>query len=134
MNLTDTFLSLALMGAEWVMWLLVALSVVSVTIIIERAIFFGTRRVNAARLSAELHRLLRVGELREAYQLVRCSKAMECVVVAAGLEEAHRGIHAATEAMLSAKARERLHLESRLAVVATMGNHAPFIGLLGTVL
>jgi biopolymer transport protein ExbB len=90
--------------------------------------------VNVKRLSAELARQLRAGDVREAQKLVRNSRAIECIVVAAGLAEAHRGVQAASEAMLSAKVRERLRLESMLAVLGTLGNNAPFIGLLGTVL
>src|ERR1700694_4224193 len=134
MILTDIFLRVALLGAEWVMWLLVALSVISVTIIAERLSCFWRRRVNADRLAAELTPLLRAGDVREAHKVVHHSKSMECIVVAAGLAEAHRGVQATSEAMLSAKVRERLRMESGLAVLGTLGNNAPFIGLLGTVL
>src|SRR5262245_2222670 len=134
MSLTDIFLRVALLGAEWVMWLLVVMSVVSVTIIAERATFFWKRRVDADRLAAELTPLLRAGDFSDAQRVVQHSNAMECMVVAAGLAEVHRGVQAASEAMLSAKVRERLRLESRLMVLGTLGNNAPFIGLLGTVL
>jgi len=36
--------------------------------------------------------------------------------------------------MTGARTRERLHLERGLAVLGTLGNNAPFIGLFGTVL
>jgi biopolymer transport protein ExbB len=134
MSLTELFLRTALLGAEWVMWLLVVLSVVSVTIMVERAAFFWRRRLDAAKLATELEPLLRAGDVRDAQTLVKGSNAMEAIVVAAGLAEVHRGVHAASEAMLSAKGRERLQLESRLMVLGTLGNNAPFIGLLGTVL
>ncbi|MBI2824743.1 MAG: MotA/TolQ/ExbB proton channel family protein [Planctomycetia bacterium] len=134
LNLTEVFLKVAFLGAEWVLWLLVALSVLSVAIMIERLIYFGARRVNVDALSAELARLLRAGDLQQAHELVKGSKAIECIVVARGLQAAHRGAQAASEAMQSAKARERLRMESLLSVLATLGNNAPFIGLLGTVL
>ena len=38
------------------------------------------------------------------------------------------------EAMTGARTRERLHLERNLAILGTLGNNAPFIGLFGTVL
>jgi biopolymer transport protein ExbB len=133
-SLTDIFLRVALLGAEWVMWLLVVLSAISVTVIAERASFFWRRRVDAARLATELTPLLRPGDVGDAQRVVQHSNAMECIVVAAGLAEVDRGVQAASEAMLSAKVRERLHLESRLMVLGTLGNNAPFIGLLGTVL
>ena len=39
--------ALALLGSEWVLWLLVALSVISVSIMIERAVFYSTRKLDA---------------------------------------------------------------------------------------
>ena len=43
MDLTPYFLDFALLGAGWVLWLLVALSVVSIGIMIERALWFSSR-------------------------------------------------------------------------------------------
>ena len=39
-SLTEQLLGMALMGAEWVLWLLICLSVISFAIIVERFIFF----------------------------------------------------------------------------------------------
>jgi biopolymer transport protein ExbB len=55
-------------------------------------------------------------------------------VVAAGLEEAARGPEAAEEAMAAALGLERRRLERRLLFLGTVGNNAPFVGLLGTVI
>jgi biopolymer transport protein ExbB len=48
--------------------------------------------------------------------------------------EADRGARAAQEAMQGAQALQRMKLERRLAFLGTLGNNAPFIGLLGTVI
>ena len=40
MDLTQKFLEFALVGAEWVLWLLVVLSVISVYVMLERFLFF----------------------------------------------------------------------------------------------
>ena len=55
-------------------------------------------------------------------------------MVVAGLLEAERGPKAADEAMKGAAALQRMRLEKRLAVLGTLGNNAPFIGLFGTVI
>jgi biopolymer transport protein ExbB len=55
-------------------------------------------------------------------------------VVIAGIVEAGMGADAAQEAMSGASALQRLKLERRLAFLGTLGNNAPFIGLLGTVI
>lgn len=134
MNLTESFLKITLLGAEWVMWLLIGLSVISITIMIERALFFLIRRVDIDTLSEDIKRLLRAGEGEKLKDLLRDSRAVECRVLAAGVAVASRGATAAGEAMQSAKARERLRMEANLAVLGTLGNNAPFVGLLGTVL
>ena len=134
MNLTELFLHMTLLGAEWVLWLLVALSFVSVAIIFERIVFYSVRRVNLEQLSNDLKAALRAGDLEQALNLVRNSKAAECMILAAGISQVPRGVHAVSEAMLSAKARERLRLDAYLPILGTVGSNAPFIGLLGTVL
>ena len=132
--LTQLFLKLTLVGAEWVLWVLVLLSFVSVGIIVDRLWYFAEHRVDVADLAAKLEQFLRQGDLKSAWQLVAGSDAIECVVVAAGLAAVGRGTQACSEAMLSAKARTRSRLEARLAILGTIGSNAPFIGLLGTVL
>jgi biopolymer transport protein ExbB len=61
------------------------------------------------------------------------SRSAEAAVVVAGLGQALRGPEAAAEAMAGAMTRQRLKLEHRLSFLGTLGNNAPFIGLLGTV-
>ena len=55
-------------------------------------------------------------------------------MVVAGLVEADRGVDGGEEAMDGAARCQRLKLEKRLAFLGTLGNNAPFIGLLGTVI
>ena len=54
--------------------------------------------------------------------------------VEGGLVESEHGVEAAQEAMEGASALQRMKLEKRLAYLGTVGNNAPFIGLLGTVI
>jgi biopolymer transport protein ExbB len=104
--LEKSLLAFALVGAHWVLYLLIALSVVSVGIMIERAIFFARRRADARQLSAELAQLLAAGQVDQARLLVAAQDGME----------------------------ERALAERRLLFLGTLGNNAPFIGLFGTVL
>lgn len=133
MNITQKFLSFTYLGAEWVLWLLIILSCVSVAIMIERAWYFLTHRFDQS-MSERLKALLRSGKITEALQALGRSRAAEARVLIAGLQEAPRGTEAVGEAMLSAKSRIRLELERNLAVLGTLGNNTPFIGLFGTVL
>jgi biopolymer transport protein ExbB len=121
-------------GAAWVMWLLIVLSIVSVAVMLERAWFFLSIRDNLARLSQQLRELLRGGDIEGAVRQMRQSPSAEAAVVVAGLMEAERGPKAAEEAMKGAAALQRMRLEKRLAILGTLGNNAPFIGLFGTVI
>jgi biopolymer transport protein ExbB len=134
MNLTQKFLAFTLLGAGWVLWLLVALSVLSVAVMIERWRYFASRRISFDVLGRELRGFLARGDVAGAEQQYGSSSAIEVVVGLAGLREAARGADAAAEAMNGARARQRLELERNLAFLGTLGNNAPFIGLFGTVL
>jgi biopolymer transport protein ExbB len=134
MSLTEQFLNFALLGAEWVMWLLVALSIISVGVMIERAMFLGARRVDVDALSQDAKKALRDGDATAFANRYRASNAMAAQVAVRGLAEQDRGIDAVSEAMNSEKTRARKHYERYLVILGTLGNNAPFIGLFGTVI
>ncbi len=132
--LTQLFLKVAYVGSEWVLWVLLIINFISVATIVERILYFRGTKVDGRGLAAQIDQFLRANDLRGAWQLVSESDAIECVVVAAGLAALARGAQACGEAMLSAKARVKPLLESRLNILATIGSNAPYVGLLGTVL
>lgn len=134
--LTSLFLRLTYVGAEWVMWVLLALSIVSIALMVERWLYYYRTRVNSEELAARLDEQLRARNLQGAWQLVKDnhSYCIESAVVAAGLIALRNGAAAAAEAMLSVKARMRPMLDANLSILATIGSNAPFVGLLGTVL
>jgi biopolymer transport protein ExbB len=122
------------LGASWVLWLMLVLSVVSLAIMLERAWLFWSLRDDVASLMRDLGRFLRAGDLEGARQRMEQSPSAEAAVVIAGIVEADLGADAAEEAMAGASALQRTKLERRLAYLGTLGNNAPFIGLLGTVI
>lgn len=132
--LTHLLLKLTLVGAEWVLWILLVLSVVSIALIVERCLFFLNHRIDAEKLGADLETSLQSGDVRGAWELVKGSDSIEGEVIAAGLPALRRGATACSEAMLAAKARLRPTVDARLSLLASIGSNAPFIGLLGTVL
>jgi len=134
MHITDKFVSFTLLGAEWVLWLLIALSVVSLAIMIERGWYFFTHNFDLEQFSGQLKRLLQAGKVADAKAMLSDNNSVEAAVVLSGLAEVDNGAEAVSEAMLATKARERLKLERNLAVLGTLGNNTPFIGLFGTVL
>jgi biopolymer transport protein ExbB len=121
-------------GASPIMYLMIALSVVSVAIMLERTLFFFRVRENLQRLASELSLALGQGDVTAARQLVVQSRSAEAAIVAAGLARVQQGPAAVEEAMAGASAVQRMRLERRLGFLGTLGSNAPFVGLLGTVI
>lgn len=134
MDISGQFVEFALLGQDWVLWLLVGLSVLSVSIMVERAIFYRRHRIDVEGLEREVRRALTSGDPSTLDQRFSSSPAMAARVALAGVRERDRGADAVAEAMNSAKMRARQHYDQYLVVLGTLGNNAPFIGLFGTVL
>jgi biopolymer transport protein ExbB len=134
MHITEHILAFTLLGSEWVLWLLVLLSILSVAIMVERGIAMSGRLLDFDVASSKLQEEVAAGDLKAARELLGEPKSPEVRVALVGLEQLPRGTTPAVEAMASARARERLALENHLGILGTLGNNAPFIGLFGTVL
>lgn len=122
------------LGAGWLLILMLVLSVVSLAITLERAFLYWSLRDDIPSLMKDLARLLRSGDIDGARRRLEASPSAEAAVVVAGIVEAELGAESAEEAMAGASALQRMKLEKRLAFLGTLGNNAPFIGLLGTVI
>ncbi|MCP3144856.1 MotA/TolQ/ExbB proton channel family protein [Pyxidicoccus xibeiensis] len=121
-------------GANWVLWLLFALSLVSIGIIVERWVVFRGKQDTLRELSAVLDRTLASGDFPQALAALEKQTSVGAMVARAGIRLAPRGMTAAEKGMQSALAIERSTLEHRLAFLGTLGNNAPFLGLFGTVI
>jgi biopolymer transport protein ExbB len=130
-QLKDIFLTLQ---AAWVLWLMLGLFVVALGIIIERALFFRAVRGDVGTLAGSLDRQLRAADLTGALASLKASRSAAAAVVAEGLSHADLGPEAAEKSMAGARALQRMRLERGLAFLGTLGNNAPFVGLLGTVI
>jgi biopolymer transport protein ExbB/TolQ len=134
MDIQTKITSLAGMGATWVMWVLVGLSVGGLAIALERAIYLALRSDNLRKLKAEVLAFLRKGDVAAARSRLGKSKSFEAQVVRAGLEHPADGAAAAEQRMDAAAQLAKLRMERRLAFLGTLGSNAPFLGLLGTVI
>lgn len=134
MRLGEQLLGLTLMGANWVFWLLIVLSVVSVTVMVERGIRLSMRPFDLDAIAKELIASLSRGDVGGAMKLLGARKAPEVDVLSSGIEYFDRGPAAVSAAMSGAKSKLRIDLERNLGILGTLGNNAPFIGLFGTVL
>lgn len=132
MNLHARLEAVAHLGSEWVLWALVLLSVLGLAVVLERAAFFVGSRDDAARLRGELRELLLAGNVEGARRRLEASRAEEARVAAAGLDA--DGPEIAAERIEGARQLSRARMERHLAYLGTLGNNAPFVGLLGTVI
>ncbi len=134
MNATESVKEILLRtGANWVLWLLAVLSLVSLIIVVERWLFFRSRDADLHTLAQRLDGWLAAGHIDQAIEGLSAHPAVAASIAAAGLRLADRGPAAADKAMQSAVALERSRLERWLAYLGTVGNNAPFVGLFGTV-
>ena len=133
--LTEKLLRLVIVGgSEWVMVLLIVLSVISVGVMIERAIHHRRYRLRVDRLDRTLLDPIERQDTGEIQKIVDSENAPALRAAAAGLGRTDTDRDAAQRLVHSALERERLDLERRLNFLGTLGNNAPFIGLFGTVL
>jgi len=129
--LTSKLLRITLSSAEWVLWLLIALSVASLAVMLERAVFFRARRLQRAD---EIARKLARGELDGLRPLLEGQQALEARVLQQGLAVLPQGPEMVEEVMAATMAAERPRYERFLSFLGTLGSNAPFVGLFGTVL
>jgi biopolymer transport protein ExbB len=121
-------------GASWVLWVLVALSVVSLAVMLDRARLFWALRDDFPALVRAVHYALGEGDIEGARKRLATSPSAEAAVGLAGLGQWHSGATAAEEAMAAAAGLQRGRMEQRLLFLGTVGSNAPFVGLLGTVI
>jgi biopolymer transport protein ExbB/TolQ len=132
-NIVDKLLGLTMIGTAWVLWLLIAASVVSVTIMLERAVFFARMRLDFPAFTAQLTKLLIANDYDGARRLCENRPALETQVALRGFEYQKHGAKAMRESMEGFLVGNRQVLDRGLVVLGTLGNNAPFIGLFGTV-
>jgi biopolymer transport protein ExbB len=133
-QLDKLFLKFSLLGAEWVLWILVALSLTCLAIMLERGIVFARLSSRFETLQDRLRQLLRRDDLDGAVAFLDTQRSVEAAVAHAGLSVADRGPACAEDTLGGVRIRERLGLERNLSFLGTVGSNAPFIGLFGTVL
>ena len=132
MDIVRTLNGITQLGATWVLWFLVCLSVVGLAVAIERAVALLGSRDDMERLGADLANHLARGDAEKARHRLEESPSIEARIAAAALARADA--KAAEQRIAKESTLMRLDLEKRLTFLGTLGNNAPFVGLLGTVI
>jgi biopolymer transport protein ExbB/TolQ len=133
-SIVQAILSLPIFQAEWVLYLLLILSVVSVAVMVERWWFYRTRRIDVEAVQRAFSKNLAAGDFEQAAKTLSAHDVLETKVVLAGLRAHQRGPESVEDLIAGALGRERTHYENRLGFLATLASNAPYIGLFGTVL
>jgi len=134
MDLSSAFVDFAQLGANWVLWLLIALSVISVGVMIDRALWLRSRDTDTERFVRELKGAFERGEIDRLVTKYMDDPAIPIQVGLRGLAVRAQGADVVGEVMQGERVRLRRNAERGLIVLGTLGNNTPFVGLFGTVL
>lgn len=138
--ISQVFLALSLVGAEWVMYFLILLSIVSVGIMVERQRYFSRSsrggedfrsRARELTVAAGWHELHELATNR----LIASPDDPDANVVRALVESRNdRALDSLEEAAADVMIRIKNRWDRHLVHLAIIGANAPFVGLFGTVL
>ena len=133
-GIIQQLLKVALLGSEWILYLLLILSVASFAVVIERWWWFRKQTRGSREFTVGLRTALIAGDGALAEQIVKRSDAIEAHIFQRAWRWVEAGPDAVADAIESELAEERESLERGLNLLGTLGNNAPFVGLLGTVI
>jgi biopolymer transport protein ExbB/TolQ len=133
-GLVQRLLSLPVFRSEWVLWLLLFLSLLSVAVMVERWFFYRRRKINFEAVKDEFAKALDKGDFDAAAKLLAKHDSMETNVTLAGLRGYDKGPESVEELLAGALSRGKSEYERRLSILATLASNSPYIGLFGTVL
>jgi biopolymer transport protein ExbB/TolQ len=121
-------------ASQAVLYVLLALSVLSIGVIVERWFYFLKRRDDTDRLADRLRKAFGRGDVAAARKVLSESKSVEAAIVREALDWHEDGPDAVEQILAKATRLRRKSFEGGLLFLGTLGNNAPFIGLFGTVL
>lgn len=131
MNPAELIMALGMSGGDWVLYLLLLLSMLSVTLILERAAYFWFNREPFGTLMSEGVEAIARQDLAKASSYEKGPVGRLFKAAAENWNESPARLQAA---LMAHRLRERASAERGLVLLGTLGNNAPFIGLFGTVL
>jgi biopolymer transport protein ExbB/TolQ len=120
-------------GGDWVIYLLLATSVLALAVIIERALVIMKRHKEQGATLDWLAAQSTDATIDDVRRGLPKDSVLERIAVDVQ-SHAAKGLPIVEQQLETRLALERNELEKRLLILATLGNNAPFVGLLGTVL
>ncbi|MCP4662448.1 MAG: MotA/TolQ/ExbB proton channel family protein [bacterium] len=117
-----------------VMWVLLAFSIISVAVIIERAIVLRKAKINVNEFLAKLRKALIVnGSIRDAIKICEQYRGPLASIMKAGLLKYGQPKEDIEKTIETAALHELGRLERWLTVLSSVANVAPLLGFFGTV-
>lgn len=138
--IAQVFLGLSLVGAEWVLYFLILLSIFSVAVMVERWRFYSRSTKDGVDFRRRARDLAAAGEWNTIRELTQERLAAQPDDPDSGMiqalldSSAKRSIDSLQEAANDALIRIRNRWDKNLVHLAIIGSNAPFVGLFGTVL
>ncbi len=132
--MNQSFLLMGQTGHEVTLWVLVALSLMSISIIIERFLAFRDLKKNSVKVANRIKEVLVTNDKTKIGQVAEDWNSLEGRALSYGMRHIEEnGVNGLDEIFDVYTKTERPRLEKNLNFLATVGSNAPFIGLLGTV-
>jgi len=115
-------------------YLIVVLSIVSVALIIEHFLSIQREKMIPPDLVSEVDRLLQEEQYDEALGVCEMEPTFFTNVMAAGIAKIGMGLDEVEKSVQEALESEQIRLQNKISWLSLIGNIAPMLGLLGTVM
>jgi len=115
-------------------YVIMLLSVAAAALVIEHLLTIRASVLMPPQLAERTHELLKQGNVAQAEQQCKLQPSFLAYVLHAGLSEIDGGYNAVEKAMEDATAEQAARLFRKIEYLSVIGNIAPMLGLLGTVI
>ena len=117
----------------WGMWPILIILMLTVSIVIERAVYLRKAVIDKEKLQSLLRSQISAGNIQGAIKVCSGNSTPLTRIIQSGLMRANRSDAEITAAMDEATLRELPEVEKRTGYLAMLGNLATLAGLLGTI-
>ena len=122
-GLVQGLLSLPVFRSEWVLWLLLGLSLLSVAVMVERWVFYRRRKLDFDSVKNDFGKALDAGDFDAAAKVLAKHDTLETNVTLAGLRGYDKGPESVEELIAGAMSRGKVEYERRLSILATLASN-----------
>lgn len=131
----ESLFKIAEASANFILYFMAFLSVVSFAIIIERFLSLKKLSANSKQIGAKFKEVIETQDTNKVPELAKFDHAVEGKALKYGLNHiAKNSVEGLDELFSSFKTMEKPKLEGNLYILGTIASNAPYIGLLGTVM